>query len=194
MTKNTLLRSSLLFLCGALAGGVIVSRWKPATVAAAPQQDAAKPGPDLASMQAEIDHLKEVVPSQSHAMTDVGFQFANLWFAGQKKNWPLADFYLNEARQHIQWTIRIRPIRKDADGNPVNLKGLFAGIDNSAIADLRDAITKKDSAQFVVGYKETLAGCYGCHKASGKPYLKPQIPKVPPQPLMNFDPAATWPE
>jgi len=193
MTRNTILRSGALFLCGAMAGGFVVSRWKPFTVAAAPQE-AAKAAPDLAAMQAEIEHLKEVVPSQSHAMTDVGFQFANLWFAGQKKNWPLADFYLNESRQHIQWTIRIRPVRKDADGNPVNLKGLFAGIDNSAIADLRDAIDKKDSAKFVVGYKETLAGCYGCHKASGKPYLKPQIPKVPPQPLLNYDPAATWPE
>ena len=193
MIKTTILRSGALVLCGAIAGGFFVARWKPSTVAAAPQ-DAAKPAPDLTAMQAEIDHLKEVVPSQSHAMTDVGFQFANLWFAGQKRNWPLADFYLNEARQHIQWTIRIRPMRKDADGNPVNLKGLFAGIDNSAIADLREAINQKDGAKFVVGYKETLAGCYGCHKASGKPFLKPQIPKVPPQPLLNYDPGATWPE
>jgi hypothetical protein len=193
MTKTTILRSGALLLCGALAGGFFVSQWRPSIVAAAPQ-DAAKPTLDLAAMQAEIDHLKEVAPSQSHAMTDVGFQFANLWFAGQKRNWPLADFYLNEARQHIQWTIRIRPIRKDADGNPVNLKGLFAGIDNSAIADLREAIDKKDGAKFVVGYKETLAGCYGCHKASGKPYLKPQIPKVAPQPILNYDPGATWPE
>jgi len=193
MTQTSLLRSAALLLCGALIGGLLVSRMQMATASAA-QQDAAKPAPDINAMQAEIDHLKEVVPSQSHTMTDVSFQFANLWFAGQKKNWPLADFYLNEARQHIQWTIRIRPMRKDADGNPVNLKGLFAGIDNSAIADLRQAITEKDSAKFVAGYKETLAGCYGCHKASGKPYLKPQIPKVPPQPLMNYDPNATWPE
>src|SRR6202142_715088 len=173
MTKTRLMRSGALFLCGAVAGGFFVSRWKPATVAAAPQ-DAAKPAPDLASMQADIDHLKEVVPSQSHAMTDVGFQFANLWFAGQKKNWPLAAFYLNEARQHIQWTIRIRPVRKDAEGNPANLKGLLAGFDKGAMAALGDATKKKDRPQLVVGHKEAPAGSYGSHKAPGKPYLKPQ--------------------
>jgi hypothetical protein len=193
MTKHTLLRSAVFFLCGAFAGVLITSRWHPLTVSAAPQ-DAPKVAPDLTSLQAEVDHLREVVPGQSHAMTDIGFQFANVWFAGQKKNWPLADFYLNEARQHTYWYIRIRPVRKDSNGNPVDLKALIADLDNTAIAELRDAISKKDSARFVVDYKKTLAGCYVCHKASGKSYLKPQVPKVPPQSLLNYDPNATWPE
>lgn len=192
-TKSTWTRSIVLFLCGAVAGGFLVSRvGRMATVAAA-GQDTAKPAPDLAAMQADIEHLKQVVPSQSHTMTDVAFQFGNLWFAGEKKNWPLATFYLNESRQHIQWTINIRPIRKDNDGNPVNLVGLFKGLDNSAIADLRQAIDQKDSAKFVAAYKDTLKGCYGCHIASGKPFLRPQIPRVPPQPLLNYDPDANWP-
>ena len=61
---------------------------------------------------ADVERLKTVVPSQSHSMSDVGFHWTNLWFAGQQGNWPLAQFYFDEARQHIQWTIQIRPIRK----------------------------------------------------------------------------------
>src|ERR1700688_5040725 len=91
---------------------------------------AQNPAPELSTMQADIAHLKEVVPSQSHSMTDVGYQFANLWFAGTKKNWPLADFFLNESRQHITWTIRMRPVRKDTEGNPVDLKAIFDTISN----------------------------------------------------------------
>jgi hypothetical protein len=34
----------------------------------------------------------------------------------------------------------------------------------------------------------------GCHKASGKPYLRPMVPTEPGQSIINFDAAATWPE
>jgi hypothetical protein len=148
------------------------------------------PAPDLAAMQADIAHLKEVVPSQSHTMTDVGFQFSNLWFAGKQKNWPLADFYLNEARQHIVWTIRIRPIRKDAAGNPVDLKAMFDVISDGPLKKLTASIQNKDEDQFTSAYKQMLNGCYGCHVASGKPFLRPVVPQTPPQSLITFEPQA----
>jgi len=145
-------------------------------------------------MQADIAHLKEVVPSQSHTMTDVGYQFANLWFAGKQKNWPLARFFLNEARQHIRWTIRVRPIRKNLAGNPVDLKGIYDSIDSSVMVRLQQAIDKKDSEQFAAAYKDTLVQCYSCHKSSDKPFLRPMVPTSPPQTIINFDPNAKWPE
>jgi hypothetical protein len=51
---------------------------------------------ELAALKAEVERLKGLVPDQSHAMKDVGYHFANLWFAAEKKNWPLADFYASE--------------------------------------------------------------------------------------------------
>jgi hypothetical protein len=144
------------------------------------------PAPDLATMQADIAHLKEVVPSQSHAMTDVGYQFANLWFAGKQKNWPLADFFLNESRQHITWTIRMRPVRKDTEGNPVDLKAIFDTISNGPLKTLTQSIQDKNDAEFADAYKKMLDGCYGCHVASGKPFLRLVIPQVPPQTIVSF--------
>jgi hypothetical protein len=197
MTKTSVFRSLILFTCGILVGGFLSSRWKRPglpTVAAMEQTAAKTPVPDIAAMQADIAHLKEVVPSQSHAMTDVAYQFSSLWFAGKENNWPLAAFFLNEARQHIRWTIRIRPIRKDLEGNSVDLKGIYDSVDDSVMVRLQQAIDKKDSSQFVATYKETLVQCYSCHKASGKPYLRPMIPTVPPQTIINFDPNSKWPE
>ena len=98
----------------------------PSAAAQAPTNGRATPPLDIPS---DVAHLKEVVPSQSHAMMDVAYHWTNLWFAAQKRNWPLAQFYFDESRQHIQWTIRIRPIRKDADGKDVDLKAIFDGID-----------------------------------------------------------------
>ena len=96
----------------------------------------------------DLAHLKDTQPSQSHTMMDVGFHTANMWFAGQAQNWPLARFYFNETRQHIRWTIRVRPVRKDPDGNPVDLKGIFDAIDASTFETLKAAIEKKDGPAF----------------------------------------------
>ena len=137
---------------------------------------------------ADVEHLKLVVPSQSHSMADVGFHWTNLWFAGQQGNWPLARFYFDEARQHIQWTIQIRPIRKDLEGRDVDLAAIFQAVDASTFAAVKIAIELKNSAQFATAYKGALEGCYSCHKSSGKPYLRPIVPTAPAQTIIDFNP------
>jgi len=49
------------------------------------------------TLQADVDRLKSIVPTQSHTMTDVGYHWANLWFAAQHRNWPLARFFFRAA-------------------------------------------------------------------------------------------------
>src|SRR3982074_793523 len=197
MPKTAMLRMLAFFVFGIFIGAAVFSQWKQLRLpaVAAMEQGATNTGAaDIVAMQADIAHLKEVVPSQSHTMTDVAYQFSSLWFAGKENNWPLAAFFLNEARQHIRWTIRIRPIRKDLEGNSVDLKGIYDSVDDSVMVRLQQAIDKKDSSQFVATYKETLVQCYSCHKASGKPFLRPKIPTASPQTIINFDPNANWPQ
>jgi hypothetical protein len=186
--------TALLLLCaGAAVGAVGVQYWHASAPAAVAQVDS-HVADELASMRAEILRLRELVPSQSHVMADVGYHWANLWFAAQQKNWPLATFYFDETRSHINWTIRIRPIRKDDAGQPVDLKAIFDGIDSSSFAAVKAAIAQKDSATFSAAYKVALESCYSCHKASSKPYLHPMIPQAPPQPIINFSADAQWPQ
>ncbi len=147
----------------------------------------------LTSLRSDVARMKVNQPSQSHTMADVGYHWTNLWFAGEKKNWPLAMFYFQEAREHILWTVRLRPVRKADDGSDVNLMPIFQSIDTSAFKAVTDAIQAKDSTAFTAAYRESLAACYGCHKASGKLYLRPQIPTAPVQTIINLDAAATWP-
>ena len=149
---------------------------------------------DLAALKSDVARLKANAPSQSHSMSDVGYHWTNLWFAAEKKNWPLAQFYFGEARDHILWTIRLRPVRKGPDGNDVNLMPIFEGIDTSAFKDVIAAIQAQDSAKFTAAYRETLQACYGCHKSAGLPQLKPMVPTQVGQVIINTDPAATWPE
>jgi cytochrome c553 len=197
MAKTNLLKSLLLLSCGAIAGGFLAAQVTRRSTPLAPvgaQTGGRAAEVDSTKLQADVAHLKDIVPGQSHAMIDVGYHMVNLWFAVQKRNWPFAAFELDETRNRIRWTIRINPVRKDPEGKDVDLKSIFDGIDQSSMAMLKRAVEKKDSAAFVVAYKQMLESCYACHKASGKPYLRPMIPTAPLQTIMNDDPNAGWPE
>jgi hypothetical protein len=71
---------------------------------------------------------------------------------------------------------------------------IFEGIDTSAFKAVAEAIQSQNSAAFVAAYRETLQACYGCHKASGLAFLRPELPTEPSQTIINFDGAATWPQ
>lgn len=179
---------------GGIFGGAAVEWYRDrgaATVDVSTQAQAPKPAGGYAS---DIDRLKDLVPSQSHTMADVGYHWSALWFAAKDKNWPLAKFYFGEARQHIRWTIAIRPVRKGPDGKDVNIKGIYDAIEPSALASVQLAIEDKDTPEFEKTYKEALEACYSCHKAAGLPFLRPMIPTAPPQTIINYDPNAKWPE
>ena len=184
---SSLLRPLLLLVIGAGAGASVATYL---AHAGAPMPAAAQ----TTTLQADVAHLKDIVPGQSHAMIDVGYHMANLWFAVERQNWAFAAFEVEEARNRIRWTIRINPVRKDAEGKPVDLKSIFDAVDTTSMASLKQAVEKRDAIAFGVAYRQMLESCYACHKASGKPYLRPAIPSVPPQTIITYDPGATWPE
>jgi hypothetical protein len=187
MTTSSLLRTLPLLVIGAGAGALAATRL---AQSASPMP----PSAETTTLQADVAHLKDIIPGQSHAMIDVGYHMANLWFAVERKNWAFAAFEVDETRNRIRWTIRINPVRKDPEGKPVDLKSIFDAIDTTSMTSLKQAVEKKDIVAFGAAYRQMLESCYACHKASGKPYLRPAIPSVPPQSIMNYDPGATWPE
>jgi hypothetical protein len=149
---------------------------------------------EIAALRAEVERLKGIVPDQSHAMSDVAYHYSSLWFAGQTKNWPLAQFYLDETRSHLKWAVRIIPIRKDPAGREVDLNSIRESVDGTLLAGINKAIGSKDVTAFTNAYRLALEGCYSCHKASGKPFLSPQIPTAPSVHMINLDPEANWPK
>ena len=182
-----------LLICGIFVGGALACQQTQPVSKTAPPAPAGADA-EIAALKVEVERLKGLAPSASVAMADVGLHFSNLWFAGQNKNWPLATYYFNEGRNHVRWLIRINPMPKGPEGAPVDLKGIFDAIDTSTFAAVKAAIDKKDSMQFAVAYKKMLESCYQCHKAVGRPYLRPMIPKTLPQTIINIDSNATWPE
>jgi hypothetical protein len=150
------------------------------------------PGAEVARLQAELARLEALVPNQPTVMTQLAYHFANLWFAAAHQNWPLADYYLGEMRSNLKWAVRIKPTRSSPAGE-VNLAGIAGSVDNTEFSKLQEAIHEHRSAAFDRAYDETAVACYACHKAIGKPYLRPQRPPAAAEHVINPDPAAKWP-
>ena len=143
-------------------------------------------------LRAEIKKLQGLAPDQAAIMTHVAYHWTNLWFAIEKENWPLAEFYLSETRANLKWAVRAKPFRKTAAGE-INLGAIAEALDNTEFTQMKEAIGKNDKDRCVKVYDKALQGCYTCHKASEKPYLVPQRPQSPEVRVLNFDPKATVP-
>jgi hypothetical protein len=160
---------------------------------AAPAGGAARDQAQVEKLQAEVKRLEGLLSDQAAVMSHVGYHFSNLWWAIDRENWPLADFYLGETKNNIDWAVRTRPVRKNNAGQDVDLRGIAQALENTQLAQMKQAIAARQKAECVKLYEQMMEGCYACHKASDKPYLRPQKPPRPEAPIINFDPNATTP-
>jgi hypothetical protein len=170
-----------LLLAAACSGLVALENFALAQGADAPQAD-------VAALKAEIEALKRLVPSQSHAMADVDYHFSNLWFATRSANWPLAAFYLNETKSHLGWAVRIRPVRKLSSGQELDLRPILQSVEDTGLAELKTAIDGRNARAFDAAYRKTMTECFACHQASEKPYLRPHIPEAPATRMIDLRP------
>ena len=170
-------------LVSALVGCVVL-------FGAVAQQSGAPAGDDaddVAALRAEIERLKSIMPGQAFAMTQVAYNFSNLWFAAHAENWPLAQFYLNETRVRLRWALRVTPVRKISTGD-LELQPFLDALEKDPLAKLGEAVTAKNVAQLEGAYHATLESCHACHAASEKGYLELQVPAAPAEPLIRFEP------
>ena len=101
--KNLSCQTAALILSACAFGALLDRVWVNTFVPTVAAQESGRAGAPAApkpmtsaEMQAEIERLKTLVPSYSHPMQDVAINWASLWFAAQKKNWPLARYFYNE--------------------------------------------------------------------------------------------------
>jgi hypothetical protein len=174
---------------GLLLSVIGPSMFKAITLEAQAQETPPPKHPEAEDSEAELKPLEARLPDQSHEMQDAGYHFENLWFAGDKQNWPLASYYLRKTRSYLELAVAIKPMRKTTAGTEVNLKGILDAVDHGMLAPMDQAIGNKDVAAFETAYRQTVEGCNACHTACERSYLAVQVPKAPAATFINFDPA-----
>jgi len=177
---RTSLIACLVVLGAAVYGAVLLGQLGPRSASAAQKSEptAADTAHELAALQAHL------------AMVMADYHATNLWFAGRNSNWPLAKYYWKAVEDHIE-------LSAESEASPENqakMRKIAAAIKQSPTMQVAATIDKKDAREFGSAYRGLLVGCYDCHKAIGKPYLRPRMPARPSRSIINVDPNATWPE
>lgn len=118
-------------------------------------------------------------PSLGDLMTTIQLRHAKLWYAGRFKNWPLAEYQLQQLDADFVTAANLYP-EMAAPGMAETSK---------LARQVGEALRAKDEAQFDKAFSEITTQCNVCHEAAGRPYINVRIPKFP-SPYSNqlFDP------
>ena len=182
---------ALLFIGGLAVGLSIHGPLGPAARGTRPRRSIA----DYRGSAPEIATLRQLVPTNSTIMMDVQWHWTNLWWAGKRRNWPLAQCYFNEGRSHIQQLVRKNPtIRNAQDGTDVELQGIFDGIDTSSLAMVKSSIERRTARSS----RRTTRSCSraatrATRASAGRTSVRSFRPAQV-QAMVNMDPNATWPQ
>jgi|ERR1700726_1477595 hypothetical protein len=106
-----------------------------------------------------------------------------LWLAGAAKNWPLADYELDELKEGFDDVIKFFPMKDDM---PI---GQLAGSTAvPVLPDLKRAIDARDGTKFAAAFDKLTAACNACHQATKHEFIVIQRPTSSPYSNQSFTP------
>lgn len=149
-------------------------------VALAPLIAAAQTPPPPAPVQAPA---KAYVPGLEQFMAAIQNQHAKLWYAGQARNWELAEYQLGEIKEVMSDAQELVPTFKN-----LPLADMLDAVITGEIAALEKAIAAKDFEAFAAGYGKLTQACNACHQATGNGFIVIQYPLRPGFPNQDFSP------
>jgi cytochrome c553 len=89
-----------------------------------------------------------------------------LWYAGRVKNWPLANYELEQIQSSFEDAMTLYPGLPIADMNTMA----------KPAARIGEAIKSKDNNNFAKAFGEMTAACNGCHQSQGFPFIVITVP------------------
>lgn len=102
-------------------------------------------------------------------MSSIQSHHSKLWFAGQNKNWKLADFEIHEIMEAIEAIQKYETERKESKS---------IGMINPALDSVNIAIQQKDIVLFKRSYSLLTSTCNNCHRANDFEFNIVKIPET----------------
>ena len=124
---------------------------------------------------AEAAQPEPYVPGLGEIMTLQQMRHAKLWFAGAARNWPLADYELDELKEGFEDAAKLHPVH---EGVPVG--DMIAKLTTGPLQGISAAISKKDTAAFAQAFDRLTAACNSCHQAANHGFIRIGRPTSPP--------------
>ena len=124
-------------------------------------------------------------PGLGEIMTLQQMRHTKLWLAGEAGNWDLAAYELKELGEGFDDVVKFHPTHADS---PVAPKDAVPRIMTEPLAEVRDAVNKKDTKGFEQAYDALTKGCNDCHQATNFSFNVVQRPATNPYPNQAFAP------
>ena len=122
-------------------------------------------------------------PSLADLMTLTQLRHFKIWYAERSQNWKLTAYELDQFQATIERTVRLYPTTSS-----IAQAALIKEKTEPAVADLRRAISGKNSPLFEAAYMRVTAACNQCHQAAGVGFIVVQVPTKSPFSNQRFDP------
>lgn len=124
-------------------------------------------------LQDRIDSLERKLadaykPGFGEFMSSIQAHHAKLWFAGQNKNWKLADFEIHEIMEAVEDIQKYQVERKESQ---------MINMIQPALDGVNDAIQKQNPVLFKSKYLLLTNTCNQCHKAAEFEFNVVKIPE-----------------
>lgn len=126
---------------------------------------------------------ERLTPGLHSLMTQVQHRHANLWFAGEAGNWPLADYMLHELEELLA---EIEELHPEYLGFPV--AALLREMTLPAMEALEETVANGDREAFALAYDNLTSACNHCHVAAERAAIVIQRPTHPPLTNLRFAP------
>jgi hypothetical protein len=122
-------------------------------------------------------------PNLIDFMTTIQNHHAKLWYAGNARNWELADYQIDELKEALEDAGKLIP---DYKGMPV--RAMIENLTMPPIGDVENAIRAQDRAKFTIAYDKLTAACNSCHQGSKRSFIVIQRPAGAAFPNQSFAP------
>ena len=143
----------------------------------------------MASAIADEQHMHHpasaagYTPGLGEIMTLQQMRHAKLWLAGSAKNWPLADYELDELREGFE---DVQKFHETHDGIPIG--AMVKSLTPAPLDALGKAIDAKDGAGFAKAFDQLTDACNSCHRAAKRGFIVITRPAASPFPNQRFKP------
>lgn len=120
------------------------------------------------SLDQRVDTIASIQPGLGTVMREIGYRFANAYWAANGGNWGLAQYQLKALREAEDVAKLTRPQQAQ----------MLNTFEESFSEPMVKAIESKDLPLFNRRFSAAIDGCNACHTKLGFEFLRYQVPEA----------------
>jgi hypothetical protein len=128
------------------------------------------------TLERRVDSLASIQPGLGVVMHEIGYRFADLYWAANGGNWGLAQYQLKELLEAQEVAEVTRPQRAP----------MLKAFEESYLVPLAKSIEKKNIGQFRRSFAAARNGCNACHEALGYAFIRYRVPQQSTHEVLDF--------